>query len=434
MTRVTPGPSRVVAACLLLLALVSPRSFTAAGAGAAAAAARRQGTLGPAPPASPVKLIFVHHSTGEAWLNDGYGGLGLALRNNNYFVSDTNYGWGPDVIGDSTDIPHWYRWFTGPSREVYMAAVYAESGQHSSYSRLASDPGGPNAIVMFKSCFPNSNLGGNPNDPPAPSANDSSLLTVANAKRIYLDLLPYFATHQEKLFVAIAAPPLRPEDTTAANAANARAFDNWLTSSWLSGYAYRNVSVFDYYTVLTSNGGSASVNDLGAASGNHHRIRNGGVEHVTNQATDYLAYATGDSHPSQAGDLKATGEFVGLLNLFYQRWRSGSGTPPTFTDNPLAARGTVVKAVHVAELRLRVADLRTRYGLSAPSWTDATLGTGATPVKAIHVAELRAALGDVYSIAGRTAPTYSHASLTPQQAPVAAADIAELRAAVVAMW
>ena len=37
-----------------------------------------------APPASPVKLVFIHHSTGEAWLADGHGGLGDALRQNNY--------------------------------------------------------------------------------------------------------------------------------------------------------------------------------------------------------------------------------------------------------------------------------------------------------------------------------------------------------------
>ena len=60
------------------------------------------------PPAQPVRLIFIHHSTGENWLADGNGGLGVALRDNNYFVSDTNYGWGPDSIGDATDIGNWY--------------------------------------------------------------------------------------------------------------------------------------------------------------------------------------------------------------------------------------------------------------------------------------------------------------------------------------
>ena len=49
----------------------------------------------PNPPSSPVRLIFIHHSTGQNWLADGNGGLGLALRDSNYFVSDTNYGWGP---------------------------------------------------------------------------------------------------------------------------------------------------------------------------------------------------------------------------------------------------------------------------------------------------------------------------------------------------
>jgi len=38
----------------------------------------------------PVKLIFIHHSCGSNWLNDGNGGLDIALRDSGYFVSDTN--------------------------------------------------------------------------------------------------------------------------------------------------------------------------------------------------------------------------------------------------------------------------------------------------------------------------------------------------------
>ena len=44
----------------------------------------------PNPPTQTVKLIFIHHSSGENWLADEHGGLGAALANNNYFVSDTN--------------------------------------------------------------------------------------------------------------------------------------------------------------------------------------------------------------------------------------------------------------------------------------------------------------------------------------------------------
>ena len=50
--------------------------------------------------------MFIHHSTGENWLRDDYGELGRNLDSSNYFVSDTNYGWGPDAIGDRPGIRH----------------------------------------------------------------------------------------------------------------------------------------------------------------------------------------------------------------------------------------------------------------------------------------------------------------------------------------
>jgi hypothetical protein len=58
------------------------------------------------PPANPVRLIFIHHSTGENWLSDSNGGLGIALRDNNYFVSDTNYDWTltASVVAQTSDI------------------------------------------------------------------------------------------------------------------------------------------------------------------------------------------------------------------------------------------------------------------------------------------------------------------------------------------
>jgi uncharacterized repeat protein (TIGR01451 family) len=289
-------------------------------------------SLDPTSPTQPVRLIFIHHSCGEHWLADDNGNLGIELMNNNYFVSDTNYGWGPactelgDRIGDHTDIPHWYLWFTGSRRDTYLAALYAESGKHSSYSRLSSNPGGQNTIIMFKSCFPNSDIDGNPNDPPAISADYNSPLDVAHAKRIYLDLLNYFATRQDKLFVAITAPPQVISNTNSIYADNARAFNNWLVNDWLKGYPYNNVAVFDFYNVLTSNGGDPDTNDLEWADGNHHRWWNGTVQHIQTVNNNYSAYGSDpyDSHPTAAGNQKATGEFVPLLNIYYHRWREGA--------------------------------------------------------------------------------------------------------------
>jgi hypothetical protein len=343
------------------------------------------------PPASPVKLIFIHHSTGQAWLADGHGRLGLALRDSNYFVSDTNYGWGPGSIGDKTDIGHWWTWFRGPSSATYLDALYRESDKHSSYSRLATDPGGDNEIVMFKSCYPNSQLR-TPNSP-IPDVADNPLkgawvggadFTVANAKGIYRDLLPYFGAHTDKLFVAVVAPPVTSPDTPGG-----RALANWLVDHWLqdSGYTAGNVLVFDFYNVLSSKtGGGAS--DVGLASGNHHRVWNGAVQHKTDDGADRLAYPSdgGDSHPSAAGDQKATAEFVPLLNAAYNAWK-GNGGGDTVGPKTFATRRVNVRKGRVATLYYRVRDdasesatvtirIRTRGGALRKTLALGLKGTG----------------------------------------------------------
>jgi len=217
--------------------------------------------------------------------NNPGGDLGQALMDNNYFVSATNYGWeaAGDPIGDRTDIGNWWEWFRGASRDAILTALYTESGQnvgdYGTWPRLPTAPSGENEIIMFKSCFPNSHLGGSPSDPPTMGENPlrgedytSANHTVANAKGIYNDILAYFTTRQDKLFIVITAPPLQTSETDTAHATNARAFNNWLVNDWLAGYAYKNVAVFDYYNVLTSNG-SASRIDVGGDEPNDYALR-----------------------------------------------------------------------------------------------------------------------------------------------------------------
>jgi hypothetical protein len=297
----------------------------------------------PDPPTSPIKLIFIHHSTGGHWLADAnesgpYGMLGKELANNNYYVSATNYGWGPGSIGDRTDIINWPEWFTGSNHAAILTALFAETGQnileYGDWSRLKTDPGGENQIVLFKSCFPNSDLYGNPTDGAYSEPNDWEF-SVANAKAVYNSLLTTFSVHQDKLFVVITAPPLAmneyahgPYQSPASCAANARAFNNWLIQNWLTGYPYNNVAVFDYYNVLTSNGGNANTSDVNQTSGNHHRWWNGSVQHVQEQNNNFASYPSGDSHPSSAGHQKATSEFVSVLNVFYHRWKTETPAKP----------------------------------------------------------------------------------------------------------
>jgi hypothetical protein len=309
-------------------------------------------------------LIFIHHSTGGNWLADPNadqpaGGLARALMENNYYVSATNYGWGPDGIGDRTDIVNWPEWFTGPQHEAIMQAVYEESNQNiggfGDWPRLSQNPGGENQIIIFKSCFPNSDLWGSPDDLPQSQPNDE--YTVANAKAVYNAILAYFETRQDKLFVVITAPPLAEgeyyDDALSGDqrAANARAFNDWLVNDWLADYPHNNVVVFDYYNVLTSNGSSSRVddqgsnqepNDSGWEDGNHHRWWNGAVQHIQTVNNNYSSYPTssdGDSHPTSQGQQKATDEFVTLLNVYYNLWQAGQPQPPPVVSTAGSSSG-----------------------------------------------------------------------------------------------
>jgi hypothetical protein len=299
--------------------------------------------LNPNPPKNPVRLVFVHHGVGDHWLADESGDLGVTLLDNNYFVSDTDFGWIPqdfdvgiETIGDHTDIGQWYSWFAGPNKTKYLAALFSEDNTHSyiPYSRMPynPDPISENEVIMFKSDFDNSALAGKPDDPPTPTTGPNPLrsedsssenLTVANAKGIYEDLLVFFETRQDKLFVVITAPPLVEAATTPGQAKNARALNRWLTEEWLRDYPYSNVAVFDFYNVLTSNGGSTQVNDLGMDSGNHHRYSDGTIQYMTRAGSNFSAYGTSDkdSMPTDAGLRKASDEYVAVLNTAYHHWK-----------------------------------------------------------------------------------------------------------------
>ena len=346
------------------------------------------GSINTSPPQETTKLVFIHHSTGGYWLDDGNGDLAATLGANNYFVSDTTYGWGPDSIGSYTDTGHWWNWFRGPDSATYLGALYSATTQYATYTRTVADPEGENEIIMFKSCYPNSALDGNPTDPPVTGENllrgqdaSSSYHTVGNAKGIYNDLLVYFAAKQDKLFVVVTAPPLVKVVTTAEEAANARALNEWLVSDWLADYAYSNVVVFDFYNVLTSNGGDPDTNDYGLAAGNHHRYRNGIIEHIADQGSNYAQYPSGysDSHPTEAGNQKATGEFVPLLNAYYNCWKGGDCWGETDARIGIAVLSDAVGSVEAGQsLTYTMSVTSTLSGTSPVTLTVEGVPLGAT--------------------------------------------------------
>ena len=100
-------------------------------------------------------------------------------------------------------------------------------------------------------------------------------------------------------------------------------------------------------------------------------------------------------------------------------------TTVIFTDDPLVARSTVIKAVHLAELRTAVNAVRAQAGLSAASFTDSA--AHGVVVKAVHITELRSALEAAMSSMGFGTMTYTDSTLTPRSTVVKAVHFQELR-------
>jgi hypothetical protein len=107
---------------------------------------------------------------------------------------------------------------------------------------------------------------------------------------------------------------------------------------------------------------------------------------------------------------------------------------PSFTDDPLVARSTTIKLIHIVELRGRIDAMRARGGMVPYPWSDASPAARSMAVKAVHLNELRSALNSVYLAAGWPVPSYTTGAIAAGQTVVSAAQLAELRDAVARIW
>jgi hypothetical protein len=108
-----------------------------------------------------------------------------------------------------------------------------------------------------------------------------------------------------------------------------------------------------------------------------------------------------------------------------------------FSDSVLSP-ATPARVAHIIELRERIDAARAARGLSAFNWTDPVIVAGVTVIRAIHVLELRTALQQAYltPVPGLPAPplpVYTDPTLLPAVAIVKAVHVNQLRTAVVAL-
>lgn len=104
-------------------------------------------------------------------------------------------------------------------------------------------------------------------------------------------------------------------------------------------------------------------------------------------------------------------------------------TTIVFTDDPLIAGETIIKAVHLTELRQAVNAVRT-YSNLAPfsNWIDAApIGVA---IKALHLQELREKLDQALQVIYGSTGNYTDPTIVPGQTVIKAAHFQEIRQTV----
>lgn len=148
------------------------------------------------------------------------------------------------------------------------------------------------------------------------------------------------------------------------------------------------------------------------------------IQYFSNPDITYLNRPLGVNHllSTAADNRRALNENAFSVANFRQE--VNTPTPVTFTDDPLVAGATRVKALHVTELRTAINTKRTQAGLGAFAWSAAPASGG--PILATQVAELRTALTPALAALGTTA-SYTDPTLTVDVTRIKAVHIQELR-------
>ncbi len=228
----------------------------------------------PGKPSQKLSMLWHHHSTGDRILA---GGLLDALKANNIDFYDINYkeavvdGY---VIGDHTDPQDFPKNFNTPE---YFEVI---KGWELSGNKKQHD------IVMFKSCYPASNI--------------ESDAMLNQYKEYYNSLLATFTNNPDILFIAMSTPPLVKAKTTKENAKRAREWSKWITTEYAKDI--QNVKVFDLFHSLAVLEGKPGENTL----------------------VPQFAASESDSHPVGAGAKAVTRMFIPWINRALEE-KAGQG-------------------------------------------------------------------------------------------------------------
>jgi hypothetical protein len=181
--------------------------------------------------AQGARIIFLHHSCGANLIAQG--GVREGLTALGYEFYDHGYNEDGLVLADGTatgtnfDVPDDN---TNPDGYAAIFAQPLHDPPDNTFSHLMQYD-----MIVFKSCFPVSNIG-----------DDAQL---EEYESYYISIRERMDQYPDKIFVVVTQPPEIPADSTLDAAARARSFAIWLSSDeYLSGHP--NVFVFDFFGLL----------------------------------------------------------------------------------------------------------------------------------------------------------------------------------------
>ena len=184
----------------------------------------------------PVRIIFMHHSTGggliwQGGVREAFTALGYEFWDHGYNEEglvdpEGNYlGINWEMPGDNTDPDGWNAIFDQPVTEPPT----------NTFSHMLEYD-----VIIFKSCFPSSNI-------------DSDEMFQAY-QRYFVSIRDVIDQHPDKLFIPFTTPPLVPNETAPENAGRARRWAEYLTSpEYVDGHP--NIAVFDFFSTLADDQG-----------------------------------------------------------------------------------------------------------------------------------------------------------------------------------
>jgi len=202
----------------------------------------------------PVKIIFLHHSTGN---NIWKGGVPQWVEKYNaehgtdYRITERNFPSGDPYKWKNYPFDYWNIWVKHAGNEPYMEEPTLEilTRQYD--------------VIIFKHCYPVSNI---LEDTGSPDINSEDK-RIENYVLQYEALKTKLRSYPEKKFIVWTGAALVEKNTSEENARRARKFFDWVKSEW--DEPGDNIYVWDLFDLETE-GGLYLKNEYAAAPDNSH--------------------------------------------------------------------------------------------------------------------------------------------------------------------